>query len=430
MEKFFGSGLKQRKFIKNDKFLNVDKNLANVRSFSPNVEEKSPDMIFLDTGETEFFLRRIEKICEELMKIKENIVKKGDELCEIVRNLQKKAVNEVLECEFELQAFAIRVEQNVSVNKERAKMIENFKLKIGRYFLDLNKVKDEVPKIFEIDESIKAISNPFSRQTRRYSNESKVIKPLLSPNSNPKLVTVKDYTSGLLSINLLTYHTTPLEFSPKVYPYSNICKISESKYFINGGHNGESTISDTYLLDLSSKSYKSLPESVARDGSGTILMNDKVYIFGGLRNKNDELQLAQYFDLKTSTWNEISQLPKPSGANTASLVNDCILITGYNLSNVYLLNSEIYLVLLKLKENSFKYIFEKWVIDSKSIYELEDLSNNLWTSFSISPTITLGWLYSFTSVRYRKFIYFLDDVNGLMRLNTKEKKLELISRIY
>lgn len=430
MEKELNENLKQRKFFKNDKFLNIDRNLAFVRSLSPNVEEKSPDMIFLDHKETDFFLRKIEKICEELVKMRENIVKKGDELCEIVRNLQKKSVNELLECEFELQAFAIRVEQNVSVNQDRARMIENFKLKVKRTFLDLNLLKDEIPKVFEIDESIKNISNPFSRQTRRYSNEAKMTKPLLSPNSNPKLITVKDYTSGLLSINLLTYHTTPLAYSPKIYPYCCISKISESKYFINGGNDGEHTVGDTYLLDYNNKSYKTLPSSIARDGSGTVYMNERVYVFGGLRSKNDELQLAQYFDLKTSAWNEISPLPKPSGANTASLFNDCILITGYNLSNIYLLNSEIYLSLLKTKENSFKYIFEKWVIDSKTIYELEDLSNNLWTSFNIDKKINIGWLYSFTSVRYRKYIYFLDDINGLMRLHTSEKKLELISRIY
>ena len=134
-------------------------------------------------------------------------------------------------------------------------------------------------------------------------------------------------TETLLSIRLP---------EPILGTYSSACQVTESLYFIHGGH-GTPVSSSAILLDTSTGNIQDLPSSQqSRYEHGSIFFKGNIYLFGGYSSAT--LVSCEKYSLEARTWQYIDPLPIPAHVTMASQVGDLILVSGYQLASVYSYN--------------------------------------------------------------------------------------------
>ncbi|OMJ65416.1 hypothetical protein SteCoe_38268 [Stentor coeruleus] len=104
-----------------------------------------------------------------------------------------------------------------------------------------------------------------------------------------------------------------------------ICCISGNKLFVSGGYTNTS-ISTTFLVDLSSGLVENLQELRKRSYASGIYRNNKVYIFGGLDRR--DLNVCDAFNLETKKWEQLALIPKSICFTSALNLSDKFLISG------------------------------------------------------------------------------------------------------
>ena len=410
-----------------DKYLLPRPEASSPMSDSPS--SGSPGNVTLTEPESLKLTQKTKSISKQLISLKSQIVSTSKTLIEFIQGLEKKALNEVLEAEFELNSFTLKVEKKKPIDLELFKRIKEIKLEIIKESPNLDEAMETLQKAFKVSEELKMIAESRKKSVRsRKSIDSSpfVEKVDESLNDDEFLVFAKDYESGLVAVDFNTLKERKVAFGPKILPYHILCRISRSRYFISGGYDGEKSTDDSYIFDLGSKTCRKLRSSIERDGAGSVYKDNKVFIFGGIHTNVEDLQLCQYYNISLQTWHELSPLPMKSHANTASLIDDLVILTGFHLNGIYLFDGSCYSNLVSLQENSFKHLFGRWAIDGKAIYKSEDISNNLWVSFNCEVQFKLGWLCCFSGFRNKKFIYFVEESNGILRLDTEQNKIEVI----
>lgn len=389
----------------------------------------SPGSITLTDAESSKITPKIKTISKHLTSVKSQIVSTSKTLIEFIQSLEKKALNEVLEAEFELNSFLLKVEKKKPIDLDLFQRIEEIKLEKIRESQNLDEIMENLQNAFKVSEELRNIAETRKKSVRsRKSVDSShfVERVNESLNDDEFLIFAKDYESGLVSVDFNSLKESKVGFGPKILPYHILCRISRSRYFISGGYDGEKSTNDSYIFDLGSKTCKKLKSSIERDGAGSVCKDNKVFIFGGIHTNIEDLQLCQYYDISLQTWHELCPLPKKSHANTATLIDDLVILTGFHLNGIYLFDGTSYTNLVSLQENSFKHLFGRWAIDGKTIYKSEDIRHNLWVSFNCEVQLKLGWLCCFSGFRNKKFIYFVEESNGILRLDTEQNKIEVI----
>lgn len=388
--------------------LSVDVNSSRLKvPHNPNSKSAtlSPSTTTLSLTENSQLSDKIEKILNYLKKSREEIVKKTSIITQNLNQLSKTALNELLEYEFRLLTIQNAANKEKPVKIEELVEIQDFFIPKQVMNLNLEPILKELRKIFVFN--VADLGKPIAK--KEYSD----------------MICSRDYSEGLISINLNTYEVNSLKFAPKIYPYSMVCRVSDNKIFINGGYDGSNAVTDTFIVDIQNKSYESLPCSVQRDAGGVVLKDNKVYVFGGIERKGVDLDICESFDLTTYEWTRLTPLPKESHANTASLNNDRILVTGFHFGNLLEYQENGFKELITLPGNCMKFIFENWIITSDELLEYNKESSK-WVRYFFPSPLKFGWLYTFSSTRLGKFIYFIDDLNGLLRIDTLEKKIDRI----
>ena len=177
------------------------------------------------------------------------------------------------------------------------------------------------------------------------------------------------------------------------------------------------------MINIKENNLKILKNGPAKEGGGLVLKNSKVYLFGG--SNGNSLSKCDYFDLEIKDWKSTNSLPKASDSVTATLWNEEIILSGYNLNCAYSYNESVYTSILFLPENITKIVCEKWIFANSILYENQEDNNAKWIIHNISES----WdrrLCIYSIFKKKEYLYFIDDAYNLMRIDTKLKKLENI----
>ena len=228
---------------------------------------------------------------------------------------------------------------------------------------------------------------------------------------------------GLWAINVDDFKLRQLDFSPKIGICGGSCKIDDSRYFFNGGCKVQ-PVGDTYIIDMKNKTYETLPPSPPRFLSACICKDNKVYVFGG-HEGNVYISTCQIYLISERVWINIQNLPQPFGHNTASIMNNVIVLTGNQTEKVYSYDDVEFVSIMTLQANTYKIICEKWIVTPTKLYENKSKVGFEWESCHISWISCNLWV--FNTFRKDNFIYFICANAELWRVNINAKKVEKVS---
>ena len=154
------------------------------------------------------------------------------------------------------------------------------------------------------------------------------------------------------------------------------------------------------------------------------MKDNKVYIFGGHNGSRNPTNECEIFDLKTKVWKSITALPQVTSCITAAMLGKDIILSGYQLSCCYSYNDSAFTSILTLPAGVYKIVCEGWIYANSILYENQDQIPSKWTFYNVNPWNNFLW----TSCVFKnnKFIYFIDNSNCLMRIDTKLKKVDRI----
>ena len=247
---------------------------------------------------------------------------------------------------------------------------------------------------------------------------------LLSWKESDQIIFPKDDNiGGLVSIDLESLIQSDLNYSPKIGAYCHTCKITKYEYFFHGGklQNNTSFRGEAYIINIKEKTFAKLQDGPAKSAGGSILKDNKVYLFGGWNG--NEMNTCDYFNLQTREWKSIHALPQPSGGITASILNKEIILAGYKHECLYSYNESVYTNALVLPKGKMKLVYEGWIFVHSTLYENKEENNTKW----IVHNINLPWsdkLYVYSIFKQKDYLYFIDTKKSLMRINTRLKILE------
>ena len=152
-------------------------------------------------------------------------------------------------------------------------------------------------------------------------------------------------SGGLVSIDLISLRLSSIEYAPKIGGCCHACKIDKNKYFFQGGRAPSTTYrSDAIILNTKEKNYEILKNGPSKDcGGGTVLKNNKIYLFGG--HNGAAMNSCETFNLESKEWKPIHELPKPSYGVLAANLNNEIILSGYHHDCLYSYNNSVYTAL-------------------------------------------------------------------------------------
>ena len=180
-------------------------------------------------------------------------------------------------------------------------------------------------------------------------------------------------------------------------------------------------MTNAILIDTSTGSTITLaPSQVARSHHASIFMNGNVYLFGG--HSGAVLSSCEKFNLEAGTWEYINPLPIPAHVTLASKVNDLILISGYQLCNIYSYNETNYEVSLGGFTAEWKYLIGNFMVVTGAIYEY---SEGQWVRYA-QATCTPTGPYIFHVAKRGDFYYLLIDGQSTLRLDTTTREIAAI----
>ena len=236
------------------------------------------------------------------------------------------------------------------------------------------------------------------------------------------------YSNGkLYSIDLNTLQSSNLELNMQFCPFSQICKFEKDAYFIHGGFKflGNEFSSEALTVNLMDNRCESLPNGPSISLGGSVLMNRKIYIFGG-HNRQGPRKASYNFDLTTNTWSTIHDLPQVCSDVTAALLNKDILITGLEIDCCFCYDGTTYSRILSLENNrKYKLVCEGWLLTQSNIYEIQKYTKKI-----IKYNLMMTWssqLCDSAVFQKKHFFYFIVRMNGLMRIDTKRISIEKIN---
>ena len=180
---------------------------------------------------------------------------------------------------------------------------------------------------------------------------------------------------------------------------------------------------EAYLINIKDKNYETLKNGPTKERGGSVLKNNKVYIFGGYNGV--VLNTCDTFDLNTKEWKSITALPQASDRITAAILGKDIILSGYELNCCYSYNDSTFTSILNLPVKVYKFVCEGWIYANSILYENQDQSSSKWTSHNVISWNNYLWV--FCVFQKNQFLYFIDISNCLMRIDTKLKKLEKIA---
>ena len=350
----------------------------------------------LESHQNSEFLSRLKEITNHLHECRSNMYRNAKQLIDYIELSLRKNLKTI----HELEVNTVKMISGRSISKEFYELILSFTTQIEQLQRDnVDSIKDKIKGLFEFKGSDWTECNEmiFSRD----------------PN-----------TGGLVSIDLTTFKLSALGWAPKIFAYSQACKINKNTYFFHGGLMGKSYLGDSYLINIQEMNYKILPTGKCNAFQGSVLKDDKVYIFGGYTG--GPLTLSETFDLKSNTWKSRNPLPCATQSVTAALLNKEIILSGFEMNCCYSYDDKVFSSILSIPARCYKIVCEGWIFASSTLHENIERNKLKWVSYNINnPWNT--FLFTNTVFQKKNFLYFIDYKNSLMRIDTILKKLEAIA---
>ena len=172
----------------------------------------------------------------------------------------------------------VKVIQNKNIDKTLYEELLNLPLEYEKFnFNDIENIINEIDYVFKLD---------FNKHIiKKIINSENVIFP-------------KNSTGRLFSIDLNTFKASFLNYAPKIGENCYACLLDKENYFYYGGRINGQCKGEAYIINIKEKKYDSLPDGFCKAHGGSILKNNKIYIFGGLNDTNI-LKTCETFDLTT-----------------------------------------------------------------------------------------------------------------------------------
>ena len=238
-----------------------------------------------------------------------------------------------------------------------------------------------------------------------------------------EMIFSRNASGGLVSIDLDTFIMYNLVYAPKIGRFGNACKLSKNLYMFSGGKIYDTITADAYLINIKDKNYEILKKGPEKEGCGSALKNNKVYIFGGINGVF--LKSCDTYDLMTKEWSSIAALPQASNSITAATFGKDIILSGYHMSCCYSYNDLTFTNILNLPENKDKIICEGWIYSNSILYKNQDQCLSKWTSYNVISWNNYLWV--FCVFKKGQFLYFIDSNDSLMRIDTNLMRVEKIN---
>lgn len=228
---------------------------------------------------------------------------------------------------------------------------------------------------------------------------------------------------GLWSIDLESFVVKSLDFV-KIAGRGNSCRIGKGIYFFNAGGKFNKSSGETYIVNIKENSFEQLSPNIPHTDSGSVYKDDKVYVFGGVKEIG-ELKKCRVYKFKQSQWEDIHDLPVECCHNTASIVNKNIILTGFHADTVWAYDDFTYSSILKVSIDNYKVICNGWVITSEVLFE--NINSNIlqWKTYQILWKPNALW--SSCTFPRGKHIYFICTDDLLWRVDTEAKIIEKVS---
>ena len=229
---------------------------------------------------------------------------------------------------------------------------------------------------------------------------------------------------GLVSIDLNTFIVSKLDYSPKIGRGGQGCKISEDTYFFYGGKLSTSSQGEAYVINIKERIFEQHPTGQRRWSAGSVLKENKVYIFGGLNEQS--VDMCETYDLIMREWNSIDPLPKKLEQITAGLIDMHIIFSGLYSDCCYSYKDSVYYNILGLPAEKNKVVCEEWILCDSVLYKNRNGNIFNWTRHDMDNPWDRA-LCIYTTFKKGKYIYFIDVKPCLMRINTELKTLRRVS---
>ena len=343
-------------------------------------------------------LPRLKEIIRYLDNYRRTIVEDSKLFIDCIESAAKKALQNIQHLQENIAKLIFG--QNISEDDYRRILsmeIESDQIQSGK----INLMIDTIQNLFEFHES----------QIETWTECNEVI---FSKTSDP---------GGLVSINLTNFTLSTLDFAPIIGQQSQACKMSQNLYFFYGGHLINGYKGESYLINIKEKTYESLPKGLNRGHGGSVLKDDKVYVFGG--HTLGPTAECNLFSLKTKEWRSIPALPLACHQVTAALLNKTIILSGFQMNCCCAYDDLGFTDVLRLPAMCQKIVCEGWIAANSILYENKENNVLKWVAHNVDNPLSTP-LRVFCIFKKGYFLYFIDYSNSLMRIDTRMKRIEKI----
>ncbi|OMJ94910.1 hypothetical protein SteCoe_1767 [Stentor coeruleus] len=237
--------------------------------------------------------------------------------------------------------------------------------------------------------------------------------------SEKKMFFVANKESGMLAFFDMDNEeaTFPSIFgSQKFYYGAHIVKLPDQSYFYYGGLKDGFISNLTYVLNISNGTVKQYNANKPRWNGACVLKGDSVYAFGGWTNSKTASCEADKFNYRNGIWQSISRLPYNVFRNTASVLNEHIIIISGSIEQIlnFDSNTEEYKVLSSLDgRNEFKLIFENWIFIREKPTALVVYSDNRIKAISLRNSWPKMELQTGCMARRGDKVYFVEHTSNI-----------------
>ena len=342
-----------------------------------------------------------------LASAKINIINSADNLISLIYQNSNNLVKKIINLEKELSDFNLKIASNLTIEKEKYLYVKN--LKLNEFKAPSSHLHQSIIDYFSI--------NLCAKESQFYEDG----------DDSHLIFTRFGKAEKLTSINLSNFKTTTINNSPIIPSHTIACRIKKDVYFINGGFVDPTYYRESYIINLKEGSFEKLPNSIPRRSGASVCKRDKVYVFGGFNGKR--LEKSESFDLIEKTWKNEQNLPKPSGGNTAGLIGNVIIVSGFNLAKLYAYRKGVYSEVLDLPAEKYKIVCNGWVLTSSYLFQYTKSREKPWISHKLNPVLQDVGLDIFTTFYRKEFIYFIDFFDVVWRINTATKEVSSLKLI-
>lgn len=357
------------------------------------------------------FLTKAQETLQQLQKTKKEIINQTEKLLEYVVEASKKTLANIKKTEKIVENFIINtLTGNKISNREYEKFAKVSTQKKEPCFTDNSKIIQELSKFYQIN-----------------SLEAKVFEDF---ECDEIIFSKKAFCRGLWSIDLKTFISRELDYVNIGLGGGGACAITKGVYFFYGGDK-RACRGEVNIVNIVKKTVKTFERSTRRCCFACVFKNEKIYVFGGIISlgifSNEITESSKTFDITLGKWGDIHNLPSKCYETTASVMNNEIIIAGYNFDKVYAYNDICYSPILDVKRGECKVVCDGWIVTSSNLFENKKSKNSKWKAYAISSKVLSLCMY--TTFKRGRYIYFTYDNDELWRVNTETKTVEMTKYI-